>query len=254
LANKDVKRTHISSQEVSIRQKLEPEEVLSLGHVLFFSPFISGGSFSAQEWNAGLPKDIEDIPDDLSAYIQNMALSTYDPNVPLPSQERKVYLNSKSTKPPEEILPFMNDKHLRAIATQDWSETKLCFTAKAWKYTVIACGSVLEAILLDALLGKPDEAYAAYKANHPDRARSKDLLRWGLDDLVDAAEKMKLIDEASFHLGHALRLHRDLVHPGRQLKEPVEVSEGEAQISKDTVEKCIRDFSARFREGEEREG
>ncbi len=244
LALQEPNRTHVSSEEALKHLGLTPDRVMELGRFLLISPFYSNGTFAQNGWNAGLPKNVEDLPDDPHLLIHEAALADYDPNVPLPSYERTSYYLAARTKPRDEIFTFVNNELLRKIATQDWVEAKLCFNAKAWKSCIIACGSVLEAILLDALLCDPDRAHAALRARWPDRKPPKYLHRWNLIDLVDAAAETDIIGEASSHLSHALRLHRDLVHPGRQLKEPVDVSEEEAVISLNTVEKGIRDLSA----------
>jgi len=244
LALKEPNRTHVSSEEARTILGLAPDEVVELGRSLFLSPFTSGGSFGTNEWTAALPRDIEDVPEDPRPRVHEAALGDYDPNVPLSSYGRTAYYLAARERPCEEIFVFVGNELLRASATQDWAEAKSCFGAKAWKSCIIACGAVLEAILLDALLRDPNAAHIALKARRPDRKPAKDLRRWGLVDLVDAAAEIAVIGEASSHLSHALRLHRDLVHPGRQLKESVEVSEGEAQISLNTVDKCIRDLSA----------
>jgi hypothetical protein len=247
LALKEPERTHVSSEEACNMLGLNPHELAELGRALFLSPFTSGGSSGPNEWNVRLPRDIEDFKEDPRPRVREAALADYDPNVPLPSYDRTAYYLADRARPREEIFTFVGNELLRATATQDWAEAKSCFGAKAWKSSVITCGAVLEAILLDALLRDPGAAYVARGARRPNRKAPKDLRSWGLVDLVDAAVETQIIGEASSHLGHALRLHRDLVHPGRQLKEPIEVSEGEAQISLNTVEKCIRDLSASSR-------
>jgi hypothetical protein len=244
LALQEPNRTHVCSEEALKHLRLTPDGVIELGRFLFLSPFLSSGSFGQNEWNTRLPKNIEDLPDDPRSLIHEAALANYDPNVPLPSYDRTAYYLAAKARPRDGIFTFVGNELLRKIATQDWAEAKLCFNAKAWKSCVIACGSVLEAVLLDALLQNPDGARIALSTQQPTRKLNKDLCRWNLVDLVDAATKLNIIGEASSHLGHALRLHRDLVHPGRQLKEPVVVIEEEAVISINTVEKCIRDLSA----------
>lgn len=243
LAFQQPSRTHVSSEEILRHLSLTPDKVMELGRLLFISSFISGGSFGQNEWNAGLPRNIEDIPDDPRVLIHEIVLSNYDPNVPLSSHDRTVYYLSSKAKVRNEIFIFVENKYLRETAARDWAEAKLCFNAKAWKFCVMACGSVLEAMLLDSLLRDPEKAIAALKAQRPNRKPPNDLYQWNLIDLVDAAAGTDIISEASSHLGHALRLHRNLVHPGRQINEPIIVSEEESLISLNTVEKIIRDLS-----------
>ena len=247
LALQEPMRTAVSSEEARSLLGLEPIEVRMLGRALFISPFSAGGQSGADQWNALLPRDIEDLPDDPTVRVREAAAANFDPRVPLQSFERTNYYLAARSTPSEDAFAFVTDHSLRATASQDWTSAKSCFAQKAWKPCVIAGGSVLEAILLDALLPDPSRAREALGARRPARKPPNDLYRWNLVDLVDASAELGLISEASSHLGHALRLHRDLVHPGRQLKHQLEVSEVEAQMSVTIVEMCIRDLSLRPR-------
>lgn len=243
LALNEPNRTHVSSEEALKHLHVTPDRVLELGRLLYIESFFSSsGSFAQNSWNAGLPKNIEDLPADPSTLIHEVVSSNYDPNVPLPPYERTAYYLAAKTTVRNEIFAFAKNKFLREVATRDWKEAKLCFGAKVWKFCVIACGSVLEAILLDVLARDSKNAILTLKAL-PNRKSSNNLYQWSLIDLVDVAAKLQIIGEASSHLIHALRLHRNLVHPGRQINESIVVLEEEAIISLNTVEKIIRDLS-----------
>jgi|SRR6266545_3284227 len=103
LATQEPNRTHISSEETLKHLRITPEKTMELGRLLFISQLRSSGSFGSNEWNAELPKDIEDLPDDLNAYIFERAMAGYDPDVPLDQSERQTYLarNRKTTSLPE---------------------------------------------------------------------------------------------------------------------------------------------------------
>ncbi len=102
LALQEPNRTHVSSLEALTHLHLSPDELTELGCILFLSPFLAEGSFGKDiVWNACLPKDIEDVPDDPRPLIQKIALADYDPKVPLQSHDRHEYystLRSKSLK------------------------------------------------------------------------------------------------------------------------------------------------------------
>ena len=91
LALQEPNRIHVSSQEVLTHSHLHPNLVLALGCALFLSPFFSYGSFSPTEWNAGLPNDIEDIPNNFDEYISTSIVDQYDPNVPVAVSARQSY-------------------------------------------------------------------------------------------------------------------------------------------------------------------
>jgi hypothetical protein len=124
--------------EALTRLRLGPADVVELGRALFLSPFVSGGSSSTTDWNAGLPKDIEDLPDDLHAYICNRGVELYDPDVPVISLERQTYLASrnKTVSQIETLVPaeqhssdiFVDEsriEQLKAIDSKQYDLTKL---------------------------------------------------------------------------------------------------------------------------------
>lgn len=92
LAMQEPNRTHVSSEETLQHLRLTPDRVVELGRLLVMSPFSSGCSSNASEWNAGLPRDIEDLPDDLHAYISDHAMENYDAGEPVDPSERQEYL------------------------------------------------------------------------------------------------------------------------------------------------------------------
>lgn len=106
LALQEPHRTHVSSEEALKHLRLTSDRVMELGHILVLSPLRSDCSSSSSEWNAGLPKDIEDLPDDLHAYLSDRAMEGYDPDVPVDPSKRQAYLsrNKNSTIWPEMLL------------------------------------------------------------------------------------------------------------------------------------------------------
>jgi hypothetical protein len=249
LAKKEPERTKINSKEIESIFKIDSSEIAFMGRVLYISPFHTDGRNGPDGWDCKLPDDIEDLPEDITSYIHQKVMRDYDKKVPIDPSARHSYLMSTLYIPKEErdTFIFMKNDALKSIVSSDWVEVQQCYQAKAWKYSIIGCASVLEGILLDCLLQDQEMAIEAQKKVNPSRNPGNDLLNWDLVDLVDAAKGMKIIGEASSLLGHALRLHRNLVHPGRQVKEIIKVSEEEAQISMNTVEKCIREFTERYK-------
>jgi hypothetical protein len=99
-------------------------------------------------------------------------------------------------------------------------------------------------MLLDVLKRDELQAKAAYqklKAKSP-----PDLHFWDLVDLVDVAKEIGLLNKSVGHLSHGLREFRNLVHPGKQVREKVSLTEEEAEISSRVVQLYLREFSSRF--------
>jgi hypothetical protein len=244
----ETSRTHVSSQEVARDLDLSVQDVVTLGRALFLSPFQAGGSYGSEEWNARLPRDIEDLPQDLPSYTKAVAAEEYDRTVPvLESERQKVHLLTEQTRQPDKFF-FVGDPQLKSQLDSDWKEVSATYTVEAWKACVVLCGAVLEGVLLDAIRPREEEAVAALKTAAPQRDLPP-LDRWDLVDLVDAAAYVKLIGQGALHLGHALRLHRNLVHLGRQISDGIEVTKAEADISISTVERCIRELTSHVPSG-----
>ena len=134
LALKEPTRTHVSSEEALTRLRLGPAGVMELGRALFLSPFNSGGSFSTTEWNAGLPKDIEDLPNDLQTYVCERAIEQYDSDIPVAFSERQVYRKSKGRskvssradeRAPDGYVDQTRIDQLIAVSSQDYDLTRL---------------------------------------------------------------------------------------------------------------------------------
>lgn len=66
-----------------------------LGNLIYLGTFYSsGGGFGSSKWNASVPNDIDDFPDDLNTYIHEHALWRYDPNLPVLLSKREAYLSN----------------------------------------------------------------------------------------------------------------------------------------------------------------
>lgn len=97
------------------------------------------------------------------------------------------------------------------------------------------CGSILEGMLLGVLLQKKQELERRYS-----QGKGKPSLeQWDLIELVEAAEKLGLLGDSVKHLSQAVRLYRNLVHPGRLLREKIDINVEEATIAINTV-KIVR--------------
>lgn len=168
LALQEPNRTHVSSQETLTHLGLDPDGTVELGRSLFLSPFLSGGSFSSTEWNAGLPKDIEDLPDDLHRYMCERLAEHYDPDIPVIASERQAYLFSRKKTVSQIEVSALTEKHvpdifvdetritqLNAINTQEYDLTRLvelcrelniCFANKSYIAVAMLTRALLDHI------------------------------------------------------------------------------------------------------------
>lgn len=165
LAEQETHRTHVSSNEALSHLRLSTKALLELGRALFLSPLYSGGTSSPTEWNAGLPKDIEDLPDDLHTYICERAVEHYDPNLPVTVLERRAYLShhnktashtelflSAGNHPTDIFVDESRFDRLKSIKSQQYDLTRLIELCKELNICYANQSYLAVAMLTRALL------------------------------------------------------------------------------------------------------
>jgi hypothetical protein len=110
---------------------------------------------------------------------------------------------------------------------------------------VILGGAIAEALLLGVIEGLPVELVQSALNRLP---TAKPLDRLDLDQLTKVAAELRLISGARVYLTHALREHRNLVHPARERKEPVEIDQRAAELALGAVRSLAAELS-RWRTG-----
>jgi nucleoside phosphorylase len=111
---KDPGYSFVTSQEAVGAFHLSSEQSIILYRLIEMGQFWSHSmSFDAPNWRAGIPMDIEDLPDDLRAYVQERAMSRYDRAVPLPAIPRDTHLRNNENDTGREQPP-RREKTLRA--------------------------------------------------------------------------------------------------------------------------------------------
>ena len=119
----------------------------------------------------------------------------------------------------------MQQAALRDFAARIVEEACRCFDSKCFNATAVLAGSATEAILLDLL--RRQDASVIQGATKSREA----LEKWRLDDLIRTALKLKLLQESTRSLNDFLQNQRNLIHPGRALREKSLTGAGQAQIA-----------------------
>jgi tetratricopeptide (TPR) repeat protein len=133
-----------------------------------------------------------------------------------------------------DALKKVSSIELQAILRRDIREAALSLLTRCFKTTLVLSGSVIEAILLDRILAKGLTKYAMKNAHN------ESIQRMALDDLLYVAKNEGIIDDQTYHLAHALRGFRNLIHPGvEDRKAAMVVSEQNAKIAWDILRKLI---------------
>lgn len=244
VSNPEIDR--VSSQEAMVALGLTADESRLLGQLVQVGNFWSGsaGAFGQSEWWAGVPDDIEDFPSiqDFRAYVQARALRTFDSAVPLGENERIRYLLGRGHAGIiQSEFWFIDNAKLQVQLMEDWHEALIVHQAGGWKSCVVLCGGILEGMLLGVLGRNEEKALDAYRRLR--RKSPPELTRWDLMDLVEVAKETGILGKGAVHLTHALREFRNLIHPGRQMREGMSVTEEEANIAVNAVKICLREMA-----------
>lgn len=233
----------VTGEEIKQALQLTEEQTQYLAQLINLGSFWTGHASFGKKWECGVPPDIDDLPGipDLRTYVQQKVVEQYDSKKPIEENDRLRYLLSKAPKQEGTEFGFIRDSVLRGQLAKDWDEAQRVREVKAWKSCVILCGGILEGMLLDVLKRDEQEAKLAYKGKG-----KAELDHWDLVDLVDVAKDVGKLSKSVGHLGHGLREFRNLIHPGKQVRENVSLTQEEAEIAFNVVKVCLREFSSKF--------
>lgn len=229
--------SQLTAAEIADHLVLDPEQVDVLGRVIQLGNFIGDHFRGGPAWEAGIPDNADELVDvpDLRQYVRDRAMERaahlLARQAPEPSRQ-------PSEKQRRGDFWFVEDVALRKQLAADRQELYAVHGTRAWKSSVILAGGLIEGMLLDVLGRRTEEAKAAYARLWNRSAPALD--RWGLAELVDVGSELGLLRKDTVRLSHALREFRDLVHPGRQLREGIHLTKDEADIAVSVVNICFR--------------
>jgi len=109
---------------------------------------------------------------------------------------------------------------IKEIVEADFKEIKKCVNQEAYKATVVLCGSILEAVLLDWLSEIKMRNYI----------NSREELSFF--DMIKEMEKTGVFDRKLTEYAHKVRDYRNLVHPKKMLKKEIVLN---SEIVKDMI-------------------
>ncbi|MCC6260885.1 MAG: hypothetical protein IT311_08485 [Anaerolineales bacterium] len=146
-----------------------------------------------------------------------------------------------------EKLSIIKTPQLSKMLERDLYETVVSLAVKSYKSTLILCGSVVESILLDQLSIREADALTGLervltKDGKKITGDDKNLNRWVLDRLLDVALELRIISQNLYHWGHGLRGFRNLVHPGVEQRQTMEVSRENAEMAWNVVKGLLNEI------------
>lgn len=134
-------------------------------------------------------------------------------------------------------LAFISDGALRESIRIDLSTASSALHNGEWKASTVLAGSAVEALLLWAL-----QANAAMLDNLP-RPPNGRPEQWVLDQLIDVAEQLHLIQQNTASQARLAKNFRNLIHPGRAQRLQEVCDRGTALTALAAAELVVRDLS-----------
>ena len=133
---------------------------------------------------------------------------------------------------------FISNSNLKVIIERDYEEIQRAFISHCWKSVIILSGGAIEAVLTDLLLINKTVAMSAKSA-----PKNNDITRWDLSELIDVAVELKLVSAGIQKLSHPLREYRNLVHPGKEIRDKLDFAAEEAKIAVEVLHILHRDLT-----------
>lgn len=131
-----------------------------------------------------------------------------------------LFSRKKIKKPiQEELLNGLFDKLIcvksvliKEIIEADFREIKKCVKQGAFKASIILCGSILEAVLLDWLSEIKKENYI------------KSSEKFSCSDMIEEMEKIGVFNQTLTGYAHKIRMNRNLAHPKKMFNSKIELN------------------------------
>lgn len=123
---------------------------------------------------------------------------------------------------------------LRQCLESDYRELRACLKAEAWKAVHVLAGSIVEAVLIDALGGAG--------------VNQSVLDQMELASLIALAKEKGILPDEAVELSTVIRKYRNLIHPGRVRRLEKAVDGSGAIVAAEVVEIITKQVAKRKRE------
>jgi hypothetical protein len=145
----------------------------------------------------------------------------------------------ETPSPAAQELLFITDPSLRDSLRIDISATNRALHNGEWKAATVLAGSVIEALLLWALLQQSPAAVTGAAS----MLKLKDApLDWHLPQYIRVAEHLKIIESATVTAASLAKDFRNLIHPGRAQRTGQTCNRGTAMSAVAALELVVEDL------------
>lgn len=151
------------------------------------------------------------------------------PDTPVPDKE-------------EDCLLFVKDRGYRQRLLVDLQEVQADLNHGQWKSATVLGGSLIEALLLEALSTRSQQELGQSTHYQQIQDRKPQLEDWNLFDYLKASHETGLIEQDGYDLGIKGKDFRNLIHPGRAQREQIDFSRATALTVRAALEQVIEDL------------
>jgi len=135
-----------------------------------------------------------------------------------------------------EDFSFVTDERIAKILSRDYLELQALDPTTATKSVLVLSGGIIEGLLFDALVSSGKWTFEQACENF-------------LKDMIGLATGRGIITED--RLSHVLRKYRNLIHPGREVRDSVVFGIADAILAKSAVDIFIREVKVWFLKAKE---
>lgn len=154
-------------------------------------------------------------------------------------------------RPDDTALQFIDDAAFRRTLSVDIAAAHRALSNGEWKAATVLAGSVIEALCLWIIRREGAEA-AVETARRlqregliGSRGIPNELLGWHAPELIEVAFALGFIELDTVQVARTTKDHRNLIHPGRELRTGQRCTEGVAHVAVGAMQRVAENLQAR---------